>query len=226
MSFAKFSLAHALWIETKATGKVGQQHEVKVFYGEYVANERDSVSKWYSDVKEFSLWLTVPGKEKVKLDTKAGVNYYSATFNPNAEGIYFITVVHEAKELGGETKYEFSSLATVAVGKNSSINANPIQNSLYAYAANAQIYKLNNPVKITAVLSGKVLANKAVSVFSPSGWSRAFTTNSNGEFEFNPIWDGRYVIEVSNYEKVDGEHYGKSYNAAWQGSTYSFEVAK
>ena len=61
------TFAHALWIETASSGKLGQKHAVKVFYGEFVANERDSVAKWYSDVKDFSLWLVGPDQKKVQL---------------------------------------------------------------------------------------------------------------------------------------------------------------
>lgn len=58
------AFAHALWIETTSKGKLGQKHVVKVFYGEFVAGERDSVAKWYSDVKDCSLWLVGPDQKK------------------------------------------------------------------------------------------------------------------------------------------------------------------
>jgi uncharacterized GH25 family protein len=218
--------AHALWIETSTNGKIGASHNVKVFYGEYVTNERDSVAKWYSDVKDFSLWLTAPGKEKIKLKTTPGTNFYSASFIPESDGVYVLTVVHEAKELGGTTKYEFSSLATVAVGKVSAVNASSISNPLHASVTDAKVYKSNAPVKIKAVLNGKALAGKNVSVLSPEGWSKEYKTDENGMIEFSPIWPGRYVLEASNYQEVTGEHHGKNYTAAWQGATSSFEVIK
>lgn len=218
--------AHALWIETKSVGKIGASQEVKMFYGEYVANERDSVTKWYSDVKDFSLWLTAPGKEKIKLNTTPGTNFYSASFTPESDGVYVLTVVHEAKELGGTTKYEFSSLATVSVGKANAIEAGLISNPLHASAVEAKFYKTNSPVKIKASLDGKALAAKNITVFSPEGWSKEYKTDENGMIEFSPLWAGRYVIEVSNYQEVGGEHHGKNYTAAWQGATSSFEVVK
>lgn len=218
--------AHALWIETKSTGKKGSNQEVKVFYGEYVTNERDSVAKWYSDVKDFSLWLTTPSKEKIKLGTTAGSNFYSANFIPKEDGIYLLTVVHEAKELGGTTKYEFSSLATVAVGKATIVDGGAITNQLYASAVDAKIHKANTPVKIKAILDGKALADKNVTVFSPEGWSKEYKTDESGHFEFSPLWAGRYVIEVSDFKKTTGEHHGENYTAIWQGATSSLEVIK
>src|SRR5690349_17315106 len=129
--------AHALWIETASTGKKGQAQDVKVFYGEYASKELEETGKWYSDVKDFTLWLTVPGKEKVQLNTTAGTNFFSASFTPEEDGIYLLTVSHEAKDLGGATKYEFSSVAAVAVGKSNTVDHLSIPNSIKVAANEA-----------------------------------------------------------------------------------------
>jgi uncharacterized GH25 family protein len=218
--------AHALWIETASSGKAGQAQEVKVYYGEYASNEREETEKWYSDVKEFTLWLTAPGKEKVKLTTSPGNNFYSANFTPEGNGHYVLTVTHEAKELGGTTKYEFLSTAIVNVGKPGLVDHAAIPASLKIYTAEAKTYKTNTPVQIKATANGKPLAKTAVSVFSPEGWSKEVTTDENGLITFSPIWPGRYVLEVSAKEKTEGTHHGKAYTAAWQGATSSFVVSK
>lgn len=218
--------AHALWIETASTGKKGQAHEIKVFYGEYASKELEETGKWYSDVKDFTLWLTAPGKEKIKLTTTAGANFFSASFTPESDGVYFLTVSHEAKDLGGSTKYEFSSVAAVAVGKINAVNHLLIPNAVKMATSEAKIFKINTPVQMKVIVNGQPVANKPVSVFSPEGWSRDFKTDTNGNLSFTPIWLGRYVLELSHFEKTSGEHNGKEYSAAWQGSTYSFEVSK
>jgi len=218
--------AHALWIETATSGKSGKQHEVKVYYGEYATNEREEITKWYSDVKDFTLWLSAPGKEKIKLTTTAGSNFYTASFTPQAEGQYILTVSHEAKELGGTTKYEFLSSAIVTVGKAGSVDQAAIPVTLSVYTAETKSYKTNAPVQIKAMAGGKPLAKKAISVFSPEGWTKEVTTDENGTITFKPIWPGRYVLEVSTSEKTTGDHHGKAYTAAWQGATSSFEVSK
>lgn len=218
--------AHALWIETASTGKQGQAQEVKIFYGEYASKELEEAGQWYSDVKDFTLWLTSPGKEKVKLNTTAGANFYSASFTPENDGVYYLTVSHEAKDLGGTTKYEFSSVAAVAVGKIDVVNHTLIPNSIKVAANEAKAYKVNTPVQIKAMLNGQPVANKPVSVFSPEGWSKELKTDANGNISFRPIWPGRYVLELSNFEKTSGEHNGQNFSAAWQGSTCSFVVNK
>lgn len=218
--------AHALWIETASSGKPGQEQQIKVYYGEYVTNEREEITKWFSDVKDFTLWLTAPGKEKIKLNTVAGTNFYSANFTPERDGQYVLTVSHEAKEVGGTTKYEFLSTAIVTVGKTAVIDHATIPTSLKVYTTETKAYKVNTPVQIKALSKGKPLANTAVSVFSPEGWGKEMTTDENGLISFKPIWPGRYVIEVAAREKTEGTHNGKAYTAAWQGATSSFEVSK
>ncbi|ADY53914.1 hypothetical protein Pedsa_3379 [Pseudopedobacter saltans DSM 12145] len=219
-----YTFAHALWIETNTIGKVGQSHEVKVYYGEYVNNERETTDKWYSDVKNFNLYLTSPGKESIKLETIAGKDFYKASFIPEQDGIYHLTIVHTAKDLGGTTKYEFSSLANVSVGKPNMIDTGTIANSLKISTANVKHFKVNEDIKVNASLNGEVLKNKVISVFSPSGWAKEYVTDEDGNITIKPIWSGRYVIEVSNREKVSGLHHGKDFTAAWQGATSTFEV--
>jgi uncharacterized GH25 family protein len=220
------TFAHALWIETETIGKKGKPHEVKIYYGEYATKELEEIDKWYSDVKDFSLWLITPGKEKVKLETQAGKNYFSANFVPNQDGNYILYIVHEAKELGGTTKYEFSSTATVNINKKDKIDINIVPNNLKTVTIESEIYKLNTPVKIKAVHNGQVFANILIQIFSAEGWSKQFTTDENGLLTFHPIWPGRYVVEISNYETKEGEHYNIKYDAIWQGSTTSFQVIK
>lgn len=62
--------AHALWIETNATGKTGQTQEVRLYFGEYAQNERDELSKWRSDLKDLTLWLINPDGTKEKLSVQ------------------------------------------------------------------------------------------------------------------------------------------------------------
>lgn len=216
--------AHALWIETSGTGKVGKPQSVKVFYGEFAENERDSVTKWYSDVRDFTLWVVGPDQQKMQLTLVPGTNFYEGTFTPDKEGNYTLQVSHEARELGGTTKYHFLANTSVQVGKpgqslGKSTNILNISTDLTAAPA-----KANHVVKLKADLNNAAASGKTVSVFSPAGWSKELKTNENGIAEFIPLWPGRYVVEVSDMDKTAGTHYGKDFTATWKGATYSFEV--
>jgi hypothetical protein len=214
--------AHALWIETGTTGKIGQPQTVKVYYGEYVSNERENLSKWYSDVKEFTLWLVGPDQQRTQLKLTADSNSFTSSFTPDKNGSYNLEVSHEAKELGGTTKYHFLASSNVTVGKTTAIAAST--NVLNLKPDSNIPAKVNQTVKLTASLNKEAAKAKTVTIFSPSGWSKETKTDENGNVQFTPIWPGRYVIEVAEFQKVKGEHQGKAYEAIWQGATYSFEV--
>jgi len=216
--------AHALWIETASAGSKGTAHDVKIYYGEFAAGERDVPEKWYSDVKDFSLWLVAPDGQKTKLETVAGAAFYSSSFTPEKDGVYTLMVSHEAAELGGTTKYHFISSAHVAVGKTTQVDAGQNANVLKVYPENQEVFKKNKSVKLYAQLNGQPLANKSVSIASSSGWTKEFKTDSKGMIEFSPLWSGRYVAEAQHYTETNGQHNGKDFHAAWIGSTFSFEV--
>jgi len=223
--FAANLSAHALWIETNSSGKVGQAQQVKVYYGEYAENERDETGKWYSDVKELTLWLVGPDKQKIKLVTTLGDNVASASFTPSKDGQYTLLVSHPAKDLAGTTKYHFLSSTTVTVGKTAAdIDGEANSNELKIYPAAGVKYKANSPVKLKALHNGNLKADATVNVFSPVGWSVVLKTNKDGIAEFTPLWPGRYVVEVSDFQKKKGSADGQDYESLWQGSTHSFEV--
>lgn len=217
------TFAHALWIETASSGKLGQKHAVKVFYGEFVANERDSVAKWYSDVKDFSLWLVGPDQKKVQLSLTPETNYVETSFTPEQSGGYTLLISHEAKELGGATKYHFLSSATVSVG-NALPKIKDNSNVLAIHSSDVLAAKINKPLELKAILEGVAANAKAVTVFSPNGWSKELLADVNGAVSFTPLWKGRYVIEVNDMDKTPGQHYGKDFKSTWKGATYSFEV--
>lgn len=215
--------AHALWIETAATGQIGKEQTVKVYYGEFVEAERDSVAKWYSDVKGLELWLVGPDQKKTLLKTTAGINYYEAKFTPGTTGAYTLAISHQAKDLGGSTKYHFLASADVTVGKAAGKNPAAVNNlQLQKHVVSAN--QVNKQVQLKAYLNNTDAAGKKVSVFSPNGWAKELTTDKTGMVSFVPPFPGRYVIEISDMDKTAGEHYGKPYQETWKGATYSFEV--
>lgn len=197
--------AHALWIETAGIGKAGQKQEVKVFYGEYVENASDSVKNWYSDVKEFTLWVTGPDQKKTQLTCSAGVNYFSAEWTPQQDGVYYLTITHNAKELGGTTLYQFDAAAIVKVGAG----ANEIvpEADLSAWVKPGNEHKINKPLAITGLFKTKPEEKLHISIVAPSGWTREITTDVKGIASFVPIWPGRYMVKATKFEKATGMHH-------------------
>lgn len=217
--------AHALWIETPATGKVGQKQEVKIYYGEYAENERNSVQKWYSDVKELSLWLVGPDQQKTKLEYTKGVDALQASFTPSKDGVYTLTISHDAKDFGGTTKYQFNAIALVAVGKVAA-GSTPVakNNEILVFHDAAKTYKINTPIQLKTLFKEAAQEKLHVTVASPSGWVKTVNTNAQGVAEFTPLWAGKYFIEVSKYGKEEGELNCAKHESVWRCATVLFEV--
>jgi hypothetical protein len=220
------AFAHALWIETSTIGKTGQKQSIKIVYSE-PDDKPEKLADWYSDVKEFELWLTAPDKQKVKLTTIAGEDHFSSVFTPEKDGVYTLSISKAAKELGGSTIYQFNASAIVKVGtslagNDASFNGNEIN----VFADASKNYKTNQPLNITTILKNKPTEKLHVGIASPRGWNKNISSNASGIAEFTPIWPGTYKIEASTSEKAEGDHFGKPYKSIWRCATLLVDVAK
>jgi len=221
LSFLVFNIyAHALWIETNPTGKKGQQQAVKIFYGEYSEFSPEKVKDWYSDVRDFKLWLVNPDGSKSEITASPKEDYYTATFTPDKDGVYTLLVSHDAKDLGRTTLYQFNTSALVAVGKNASADIKANTNALKFQLKSG---KINQPTTIEAFYKNDASDKMSVTVFSPNGWTKQIE-GKNGVAEFVPEWKGKYMIEVSRMDDEKGEHHGKEYTGIWRCATYLVEI--
>jgi uncharacterized GH25 family protein len=215
--------AHAFWMETSSTGTLGKEQVVRIYYGEFVEGERDSVSKWYSNIKDFSLWMVGPDQKKVQLKTAPGANYYEARFTPSVNGTYTLALSHYAEELGGVSRYHFLTTTDVTVGKPA-INNIAAVNLLQFQRLGVASAKVNKQLQLKLSLNNVHAINKKVKVFSPNGWTKELTTDANGIISFIPPFPGRYVVEISDQDKTAGEQNGKPYEETWNTASYSMEV--
>jgi len=220
------AFAHALWIETNAAGKVGEKQQIAIYYGEYAENERDSVSHWFSDVKEVKLWLVGPDNKKIQLTTHAEAIRLTADFTPSINGTYTILADHPVKEVPRTTLYQFVSSATVTVGAVITPN-NAVQNTnSLSLSTSGTDYKVNKPATVSALFKNKASTDITFSVVSPTGWSKSFKADASGNLVFTPIWPGTYYVEAFYTEKITGEQNGKTYESVWRGATYLINVGK
>ncbi len=220
------TFAHSLWIETNATGRIGQPQVAKLYFGEYAQAERDSLSKWRSDLPEFTLWLVKPDGQKEKLEVSKQGYFVQAAFTPQANGVYTLVVSHFIKDISGGTQLEFLASTNVSVGKALAADPSVNTNTLKVFPEGGASLKVNQAVKLKVWVKGETKAGNTVLVFSPSGWSQELTTAADGTVTFKPEWSGKYVVEAEEYAEIAGEHNGHAYKALWQGATYSFDVLK
>ncbi len=209
--------AHAIWIESNSKATKNKAHEVNVFYGEYPSGVSDSTAKWYSDLKSLEVWVLSPSKKKTKLDLKDLSTHLTSFFIPDEDGLYYISTVHTTKDLGGKTKYEFSSVAPVLSGK-ATVAPVALEQPL-SVIVTPDAYKINNLVELQVWKAGQAFVDGEVLIMSPEGWVKTVKSDANGKVSFTPKLKGNYVIETSDYKKEAGEWNAKQYTHTWKGST-------
>ncbi|KUG09161.1 DUF4198 domain-containing protein [Solirubrum puertoriconensis] len=209
--------AHAVWIESAAKATKNKAHEVKIIYGDYAEGAIEPTAKWYSDLKTLEVWVVSPSQQKTKLTLTDAGTHLTASFLPEADGLYYVTTVHATKELGGTTKYEFSSVAPVLVGSAPPALAAPA--SPLAIVAAPKAYKAGAPVEAQVWKAGQPFKNGKVELMSPEGWVKTVKTDADGKVVFTPKLKGTYVLEASDYQEQAGEWHQKPYTHFWQGST-------
>ena len=219
------SFAHALWIETKATGTKGKAQEINVYFGEFSDKDITKTAKWFSDIKDFSLVVISPSKKEIKLTSTALEDKYQAFFTPDEEGIYTVVMHHTVKDVYGTMKLDYNSSATVTVGNNSKENvglANPNVISLLSTEATAA--KKDAKITVNALYEGKIAKSQKMKVIAPNGWEKELWSDDKGAISFTPIWSGDYMVEFAYTEKNTGEHNGKKFDEVWKMATYLITV--
>jgi uncharacterized GH25 family protein len=223
--FSINTFAHALWIETKATGTKGNAQTIDVYFGEFADKDITKTAEWFSDIKDFSLILISPSKKEIKLTVKALEDKYQAVFTPDEEGVYTIAMHHTVKDTYGTMKLDYNSSATVVVGNATKGNdASFNTNAISVISKNAAEAKVNEVVKVDAFYEGKIATKQKIKVIAPNGWEKELWTNKEGAIEFTPIWSGNYMVEFAYTEKTTGEHNGKKYDEVWKMATYFIAV--
>ncbi|WP_281638108.1 hypothetical protein [Flavobacterium marginilacus] len=223
--FSASSFAHALWIETKATGTKGKPQAIDIYFGEFSEKDIEKTAKWFSDINHFSLILITPSKKEIKLTATALENKYQAFFTPDEDGVYTVAMHHTVKDVYGTMKLDYNSSATVTVandlkGNEASINPNIIS----LFSKEVKTAKKDTKIMINTLYEGKIAKQQKMKVIAPNGWEKELWSSENGEISFTPIWSGNYMVEFAYTEKTAGEHNGKKYDEVWKMATYLITV--
>lgn len=198
--------AHALFVDTQPTGKSGEVQEVIVFYAEPADGIKEAITDWWADVSEFTLWLHLPDGTEQQLDATPNDDHFTASFTPDASGVYCISVSHPVNQLAGTTQYVFNASAHVTVGKKTDLKAiKPVINGQMVLVHNAHRLKRKKQVSLNYFFDKNPLAQSSLSIFSPAGWEKMVQTQSGGDASFVPEWKGKYFIEGIHKQEVSGQ---------------------
>ncbi|MDF2474561.1 MAG: hypothetical protein K0S24_44 [Sphingobacterium sp.] len=213
--------AHAVFIETSLKGTIGKPHAIKIVYGE--PTEQEVISKWwwYKEGMQINLTLIKPDGSTSTLTTTAQGDHLSATFVPDQDGVYHVSLKRDTeRKEGTKTQYQINAIATIQVGSSALGNtATHLANELFVFADQTS-FKNKKEVSLTLFQKGKPTANTAVQIIAPSGWIKWVETDAQGLIKFVPEWKGKYYAEVSRREKVEGQSF-EEYSRA---SSMSFAV--
>lgn len=213
--------SHALYIDTNLKGELGQEHQVKVYYSEFADQTNEKLADWFSDVRQFDLWLVHPDGHREKLPTTARDSYVGASFTPHKEGVYRLLISHITKDVPKETAFQFNTSAKVRVGATPT--AAEIKTADFVIV---QQKIENNPSvrKLMVYFKGNPKPGVEVSVYSPSGKINTLTTDENGSLKIKLNQQGTYFLEATMFQQdKPGETAADSYKKLWRCATLKLE---
>lgn len=217
---SKMVFAHALWIESDPSGTKNKNHEIKIYYGEYSQGLIEPFDKWYSDVKNFKIYLISPSQKKTEIPKTALTDHFSATFVPTENGTYFIYIDHPSKDPYQTTAFQFLATAKVQVGK-ASLSYLDLALAIDLDSSN---YQVGDIVRAKVTRNAKDFANAEVEVSLPDGWVKKFKTDDHGIIHFTAPVKGKYIIEVTDTENKKVNWFGKSIDKIWRANTIALLV--
>lgn len=219
---AAHASAHALWIQTSARAKKGQQTYVHIFFGEYAEKQMDSTAKWFSNLKNFQLQLISPDGKTVDLQTTAEATSYKASFTPTQDGTYLLTVVHHVADVYSKAKIEYYAFSQVSVGPPITVATAPPL-ALLHFKSKKNALKVGQEAEWTLLFKNEAQKDKKIVIVSPAG-EKEFTTNAKGSILFKPAQKGGHFIEAFVEEKAVGQMKDKPFEKVWHVATFYQEI--
>ena len=221
---ASQSFAHYLWIETNATGKIGETQEIKVYFGEYTYGVIEKVNgEAFPKVKDFTLWVVDANGTKTQLKVTPTENYYVTSFTPKSEGTYTVVLNNNKIDVIDYTQYDFgifkthyNSSAKIQVGKKTSetIAKNDAGITI------KDLSKTDDEIKLQVLYKGKPLEKNEVKIYMADLWSKTLSTDENGTISFKLPWKTKYILETTTKEEIPGKYNGEEYQFIWHCATY------
>lgn len=222
--FGTQAFAHYMWVETNASGKLNEEQEVRVYFGEYTYGVIEDVEgEAFSKVNNFTLWLVDPSGNKTQLKTEASKNYYLSAFTPTSTGTYTILLNNNEIDVVDYTQYDFGifkthyhSMARVAVGSElkETKTDNPEGITL------KQIPTEKDEVKLQVFYKEKPLSKTEAAIYVADLWSKKLETDENGFISFKLPWETKYIVEVTTKEETPGKYNGEDYEFVWHCVTF------
>lgn len=209
------SFAHYLWLETDRTGNLGQEQEVRVYYGEYTYGLIETVKgDNFPVVAQFQLWLVLPDGSRTRLKTNAQKDHYLAYFTPKTNGTYTLALDNDQIGVLDYTQWDFGifkphyhSTAKVQVGSDIS-DTKTINDQGIAIK---ELKSNNDKIRLQVFYKGLPLPKNELKIYVSDLWTKTLETDARGIVSFLLPWKTKYTMETIFEERVPGSYNGKKY---------------
>ncbi len=220
------SFGHFFWIETAPKGQIGEQHEIRIYFGEFTSGEIEKTDgEVFQNAQNFTIWVVDQNGNKEQLQPQAEASYYASSFTPKSKGTYSIILDNKKYQVLDYTQYDYGifrpqyhSVAKVEVGDKrapKTASANP--ESITIIDVSTQ----EDTAKLQVLFKNKPLADKEVTVFIKEDWSKKIKTDSNGVITFSKPFATRYVVEATHEDELPGSYDGVKYQFTWHCAVYT-----
>lgn len=201
------SKAHTMWIESSYQGNVGQEQQVKIFFGEFSIDMITPTQKWFSDIADCKLMLLTPSGEKKVLSKTREENFYTASFTPEAEGWYLIYVEHLVKDLYEGMRITYQALSWVKVGSPTGLPAvsSPFGNGKLILPPQTP-FELNASTEVTLVKNSAPVVSQRFTLTANNGWRKSLRSGKeSGTASTELIFPAKYLYEWSENTPIENE---------------------
>ncbi|MFB9051612.1 hypothetical protein ACFFVB_00845 [Formosa undariae] len=205
------TFAHALFINANTDGKIRDTQNIIIFYAEAKDAKKERIEDWWSDTKDFTLWLTFPNGTQEKLNVSQHNDHFTSSFTPLTQGDYYVSIHHTVSAIVSNTQYQFNASSKVKIGKQKeAVNSKEmsLENGLFMYKIDTDNKK---EISIVLLSNGDVLSDTAVTIFTPNGSQQTIKTNDKGIVSLQPESQGTYLFEAFKKEDVSGEAYSEKF---------------
>jgi len=194
--------AHEVWLELDSKKK-----EAKLFYGDFEEIERDGGEK-FAKIKEGVAYPKDAIKSVKRNDADITYTLSKATD---------VVVIRE--DAPRKSRAEGVVIKRIYYSKAGITSKNPITAfEIVPVDASKNTFKV--------VFNNKGLEKTDVSVISPTGWIRTFSTDEKGEFTIETPWKGEYLLQVSFTDNTKGEENGVAFDKTIHSSSLFLPVEK
>lgn len=220
-----FCEASAYWMDVKGSGKIDEQVNIRIYYG----NIEDSGIR----VPQKGAELVLTGEFRLRIVDERGRSVtipivlkgdgWEGSFTPHERGVYQILAINDTHPV-------------VDRSKTGGINVRPIDYLCAAYAVESEDF-VKKPLQFLDIItkrSGQRLivhpyknnspaaAHTKLRVFNPENWEKELVVDSAGIASFLPTMKGLYIIREDWNDPQKGEYKGVLYTSVRHRCNYFF----